>query len=438
MLVGLVAGTVGLAQVVLDELVTLPPVARRAVAVAALVWLALVLAVGSVAALAVTDGHPVAWARHTLQRTVDRVGTDGGQAAGAGQAGSRFGSLDTGRYDLWKVAARGFRERPAEGFGAGNFGYLNVLIGRPFLFPYQAHSQLLEVAATLGFPGLALYLAALLLPIGACIWLRASGTQPKTDQLLAAGIGGALGYFAVHAQVDWIWQLSSCALPALLLAATAVAMLPPGRERPRSMVAGGAALLLAVLAARGADRSGHPRPALPGALVRGAGRRRPQRRAPRRRGSTGSPAAPTWPPPARCFAPATPRARWRPPAARRAPSRSSGWPGRCWPRRRRARRSSGRRWPRVRGCGCLLRTCRSSCGPRCRRRASTTIDSQPTGSTLECCAHEALPPRVDRGSAGRRLQQRWRRRRHQPAWYVVRLVAGLLDPRPLRRRPTCT
>jgi O-Antigen ligase len=226
MLVGLIAGTVGLAQVVLDELVTLPPVARRALAVAALVWL----------------GQP-------LQRTVDWVGTAGGQAAGAGRAGSRFGSLDTGRYDLWKVAARGFRERPAEGFGAGNFGYLNVLIGRPFLFPYQAHSQLLEVAATLGFPGLALYLAALLLPVGACIWLRASGTQPKTDQLLAAGIGGALGYFAVHAQVDWIWQLSSCALPALLLAATAVAMLPSGRERPRSLVAGGAALLASLLAA---------------------------------------------------------------------------------------------------------------------------------------------------------------------------------------------
>ena len=280
MLVGLVAGTVGLAQVVLDELVTLPPVARRAVAVAALVWLVLVLALGSVAAFAVTDGHPVAWARHTLQRTVDRVGTEGGQAAGAGQAGSRFGSLDTGRYDLWKVAARGFRERPAEGFGAGNFGYLNVLIGHPFLFPYQAHSQLLEVAATLGFPGLALYLAALLLPIGACIWLRASGTQPKTDQLLAAGIGGALGYFAVHAQVDWIWQLSSCALPALLLAATAVAMLPPGRERPRSLVTGGAALLASVLAAALLIVPATLAQTLPGALLRGAGRRRPQRRAP--------------------------------------------------------------------------------------------------------------------------------------------------------------
>src|SRR6476469_8043029 len=53
MLVGLIAGTVGLAQVLLAELVTLPPVARRALAVAALVWLVLVLAAGSVGAFAV-------------------------------------------------------------------------------------------------------------------------------------------------------------------------------------------------------------------------------------------------------------------------------------------------------------------------------------------------------------------------------------------------
>src|SRR4029079_7668028 len=99
MLVGLIAGTVGLAQVVLDELVTLPPVARRALAVAALVWLGVVLAGGSVGALAVTDGHPVAWARQTLQRTVDRVGTEGGQAAGAGRAGSRFGSAAHGCHE---------------------------------------------------------------------------------------------------------------------------------------------------------------------------------------------------------------------------------------------------------------------------------------------------------------------------------------------------
>src|SRR5262249_11967477 len=188
-----------------------------------------------------TDGHPVAWTRHTLQRTVDRVGGESGQAASEGQAGSRFGSLDTGRYDLWKVALRGFRDQPAKGVGAGNFGYLNVHIGRPYLFPYQAHSQLLEVASTLGLPGLTLFAVVLGLPLGACVWARLRAPS-RAERLLAAGIGGSLGYFAAHGQVDWIWQLSSCALPATLLAAVAVGMLPPGRERRRSAITGAVAL----------------------------------------------------------------------------------------------------------------------------------------------------------------------------------------------------
>jgi hypothetical protein len=248
LLVGLVSGLVCGGQVLLDQVVTLPAAGRRAVAVAAAIWLCVMVMLGGVAVFAVTDGHPIGWARHTLQRTVDRVGTEGGQAAAEGQAGSRFGSLDTGRYDLWKVAVRGFRARPAEGYGAGNFGYLNVRLGRPFLFPFQAHSQLLEVASTLGFPGIAMFLVVLLLPFGACLWVRLR-VASASEQLLAAGVGGSLGYFAVHGQVDWIWQLSSCALPALLLAAAVVGMLPAGRERRRSALFGGAAALAAVATA---------------------------------------------------------------------------------------------------------------------------------------------------------------------------------------------
>lgn len=244
--VGVASALVCIVQVVIDALVTMPELGRRTVALTTVAGIGLLLVVGSVAGLAATGGHPYGWARHTLQSSVDQVGTGGGQAASEGEAGSRFGSLDTGRYDLWKVAVRGFRERPAEGYGAGNFGYLNVLTGHPFLFPYQAHSQLLEVASTLGFPGLAMYLAVILLPLGACVWVRLSSSWGKTEKLMAAGIGGSLGYFAVHAQVDWIWQICSCALPALLLAATAVTMLPPGSERRRSVWVGAAGLVTAL------------------------------------------------------------------------------------------------------------------------------------------------------------------------------------------------
>jgi O-Antigen ligase len=248
LLTGMLSALVAGGQTVLDEFVTLSEASRRAVAIAFAVWVFLVVLVGAVGVLAVTDGHPVGWTRHTLQRTVDRVGGDGGQAAGEGQAGSRFGSLDTGRYDLWKVALRGFRAQPAKGVGAGNFGYLNVRIGRPFLFPYQAHSQLLEEASTLGLPALALFSIVLGLPLGACIWVRLRSPS-RPERLLAAGIGGSLGYFAAHGQVDWIWQLSSCALPAMLLSGVAVGMLPPAPERRRSAVTGGVALAASVAAA---------------------------------------------------------------------------------------------------------------------------------------------------------------------------------------------
>lgn len=246
--VALIAAFVGVAQVLVDEAVELPAAARRAVAITGAITACVLLAGGVAIGIAKTNGHPVAWARHSLQSTVDRVGADGGQAAAKGQAQSRFGSLDTGRYDLWKVALRGFRARPAQGYGAGNFGYLNVNLGRPFLFPFQAHSQLLEAMSTLGVPGLALFLLVLGLPLGACLRVRLAAPD-RSDQLLAAGIGGSLSYFAVHGQVDWIWQIASCALPAVMLSAAVLGMLAPARPRPRRLLMSGPVAVAAVCAA---------------------------------------------------------------------------------------------------------------------------------------------------------------------------------------------
>jgi hypothetical protein len=248
--VALFAGIVGVVQVVLDQFVELSEPVRRAIAGGAVVIALVLLVGGGAVGLAATNGHPVGWARHTLQRTVDRVGGEAGQSPVKGTGGSRFGSLDTGRYDLWKVALRGFRSDPAKGVGAGNFGALNVRIGQPFLFPYQAHSQLLEAMSTLGMPGLALFLVVIGLPLAACVRVRRSAA-PRRDQLLVAGVGGSLAYFAAHGQVDWIWQIGSVALPALLLSAVAVGMLPgtAARRRPRwlSATAAAAALIAALV-----------------------------------------------------------------------------------------------------------------------------------------------------------------------------------------------
>jgi len=258
--VAIVSAVVGAGQVVVDQFVELGEVGRRAVLAGAVVVCLFAFVGGGTVALAATDGNPIAWARSSLERTVDRVGGEAGQSPAKGTAGSRFGSLDTGRYDLWKVALRGFRADPAQGVGAGNFGALNVRIGQPFLFPYQAHSQLLEAMSTLGLPGLALFLLVLGLPLAACVRVRTSAL-PLPDKLLAAGIAGSLSYFAVHGQVDWIWQIASVAIPALLLSAVAVGMVSGARRRRRPLwmsapagVAALAAALLLVLPAALAER----------------------------------------------------------------------------------------------------------------------------------------------------------------------------------------
>src|SRR5206468_9007211 len=97
--VALIAAAVGVGQVLLDEAVELPAAGRRAVAIAGTVAVCSMLVAGVAVGLAKTDGHPVGWARHSVQSTVDKVGTEGGEAAATGEAGSRVGSRGTGRYD---------------------------------------------------------------------------------------------------------------------------------------------------------------------------------------------------------------------------------------------------------------------------------------------------------------------------------------------------
>ena len=71
-----------------------------------------------------------------------------------GDADSRFGSVGTGRYDLWRAAVLIFRDHPLHGIGAGNFLSDYAILGRSTDQPFHAHSEFLETASTLGIPGL--------------------------------------------------------------------------------------------------------------------------------------------------------------------------------------------------------------------------------------------------------------------------------------------
>jgi hypothetical protein len=248
MLAALVGGAAALAQSLLDRKVTLGAQSRRLVTGGAAALVATVAVLTLVAFVAATDGKPGAWLddkwqQFQVQDSPYRGGSD-----------SRFGSVGTGRYDLWRVSVRLFREHPVDGVGAGNFLYDYAKDGRSEDQPFHAHSQVLEDASTLGVLGLLALVVALGLPIAAAVRARFRGAT-TAERLLAAGLAGGLAEFVLHASVDWIWQLAACVMPALILAAAALASLPrpPGEPAPPpegarrlAMVGAAAGLLLVV------------------------------------------------------------------------------------------------------------------------------------------------------------------------------------------------
>jgi O-antigen ligase len=149
-------------------------------------------------------------------------------AASAGSAGpasstqaDRLVSAQSNRYAYWRVAAELFAEQPLRGVGSGSFG-VEWLQRREIAEGVRdAHSLYLETAAELGLPGLAA-LAALL--AGVALAARAA---LRREGAAAAGAVAALATFALHAGIDWDWELPALSLVAVLLAARLVAATEP-------------------------------------------------------------------------------------------------------------------------------------------------------------------------------------------------------------------
>jgi O-antigen ligase len=123
---------------------------------------------------------------------------------------NRLTSVQTNRSAYWKVAADVFAEHPLNGVGSGSFR-VEWLQKRPFSETVRdAHSLPIETAAELGLVGL-LALAAFI----AGIVLAARRGPPAAV--------AALGAFALHALLDWDWELPGLSLIAILLAARLLA-----------------------------------------------------------------------------------------------------------------------------------------------------------------------------------------------------------------------
>jgi O-antigen ligase len=129
----------------------------------------------------------------------------------------RLASFESNRYSYWKVAGGMFVAAPLAGDGSGSFRVV-WRQERTILDPaLDAHSLYLETGAELGILGL----IALALFIGGVAWAGRNVALARRNEV--TGALAALAALAVHAGLDWDWEMPAIALVGLLLAGVVVA-----------------------------------------------------------------------------------------------------------------------------------------------------------------------------------------------------------------------
>lgn len=187
------------------------PEARRA----ALGVLAAVAAVGALAGVQIA-GDPVGAVRAKAQELTSLAPETTGRSrltAGGGM-----------RWDLWRVAAGQFAAAPLTGVGAGAYDTTYFRERRQPDPVRQPHSLPLQLLGELGLVG---GLALVLLAGGVVAGTRRRLRARPNDLPLVAGAAGICAAWAVQGSVDWLWQLPSLTIAALLAAGILVAPTPP-------------------------------------------------------------------------------------------------------------------------------------------------------------------------------------------------------------------
>jgi hypothetical protein len=173
-----------------------PPRARLAYAAALTV-----VALGATASLFVRYGDPL-----TLTQRAYNSFTAPPPAARADLNDRLFTLSSNGRVDLWKTAWGEARDHRLTGSGAGTFELYWLPSSRKTFKARDAHSLYFEAFGELGPVGLALLVAALLIPVSAAVVARRRSLVP-------AAFGAYLAYL-IHAGVDWDWEMTAVTLSA--------------------------------------------------------------------------------------------------------------------------------------------------------------------------------------------------------------------------------
>jgi hypothetical protein len=136
---------------------------------------------------------------------------------------------NTGRIDHWDVALDTFEKHELHGSGAGTYG-ASWLEGRPVenqLIVDDAHSLYVETLAELGLVGLLLMAIVVAAVLAAFAPIRRGRDRPLYAALGAAGLA-----WAVHAGIDWDWEMPAVTAWFFCLGGAALATRARGPARP--------------------------------------------------------------------------------------------------------------------------------------------------------------------------------------------------------------
>jgi hypothetical protein len=139
---------------------------------------------------------------------------------------ARLESVESNRYEYWRVALDSFAAHPLRGVGSSGFA-VEWLRERPFPDPaHDAHSLYIETAAELGVVGLAA-LALMLGGVAAC-----ARSALRRRPVLVAGWCAGAATWALHAGIDWDWEMPALTLVAVLLAGALISAAEPEPTQP--------------------------------------------------------------------------------------------------------------------------------------------------------------------------------------------------------------
>ena len=190
----------------------------------------IVVAVGGVAGGTVYADQRTGGLNHYISTRWAELTSD---RSTGGEAETRFTALGlNGRVRMWEVAVHAFEDHPILGLGAQNYEFYYYLHRVDTIEVKQPHSQPLQLLAELGFPGLLLWLAFFFGTVVTALVVRFRSADRMEQAVVAATVTAVLSWF-IHSAPDWLWQVTSLSLPAMVLLGGLLATGPLRRRESR-------------------------------------------------------------------------------------------------------------------------------------------------------------------------------------------------------------